>query len=481
MKKLIAILSILIPIISIAQNEVDALRYSQNFYNGSARYTSMGNSLGALGGDFSVLSSNPAGLGVYRSSEFVFTPMFSYNSTSSSYQNKTNDDNNFRMKFSNIGLVATHNSGREEGWITTTFALGYNRIADFNRNVYIEGQNDKNSMTNYFAQLADGTKPNGLYDVWTDVGMAWDSYLFDPANSDSTAYVSSFANYGETQTKILNMSGGMGEYVMALAGNYSNKLYMGGSFGIQSVRYIEIGDYSEKDPQKLIDNFDNFRYTNNLKTTGAGVNFKFGLIFRPVDWIRIGGAIHSPTFFNLHDEYGSSMDSKFDSIDTDKYSYSGSYDYQLTTPFKAVGSLGFIIGKQAIIGAEYEFVDYTVARLRADDYPFSTENNIIQTAYTATGNLRIGAEFKSGPLSIRGGYGFYGSPFRSDLPNANATRTAYTAGFGIRNDDFYFDMAFTYNMQKEKYFIYDNSVIDVPAADITSTYFGMLATFGFKF
>ena len=40
----------------------------------------------------------------------------------------------------------------------------------------------------------------------------------------------------------------------------------------------------------MINNFDNFQYKNNLKTTGAGVNFKFGLIFRPVDWIRIGGA-----------------------------------------------------------------------------------------------------------------------------------------------------------------------------------------------
>ena len=465
----------------VAQNEVDALRYSQNFYSGSARYSAMGNAFGALGGDFSAILSNPAGLGVYRSSEFMFTPMFSYNTASSSYMKQTNDDNSFKMKFANMGFVATHKSGREEGWVTTSFALGYNRIADFGRNIKIQGKNDNGSMTDYFANLAAGTRPDGLYDVWNDVGMAWDCYLIDPNNSDTTAYRSSLANYGETQTKIMNMSGGMGEYVIALGGNYSNKLYMGGSMGIQSVRYVENSVYTETDPDKLISAFDNFSYTNNLKTTGAGFNFKFGLLFRPVEWLRVGGAIHSPTFLNLHDEYSTALESKFgDSLNIhEKYSYNGTYDYQLTTPFKAIGSLGFIIGKVALIGLEYEYIDYSVARLRADDYPFSTENNAIQTAYTSTGNIKVGAEFKNGPLSVRGGYGLYGSPFLAGTPNANATRTAYSAGFGIRNDDFYFDMAFTYNTMKEKYFMYDMPVED--ASDITSTYFGMLATFGFKF
>ena len=469
----------------VAQNEVDALRYSQLFYSGTARYVSMGGAFGALGGDFSSVCTNPAGLGIYRSSEFMFTPMFSYNTTSSNYLDGTLDDYKFRMNFSNLGFVATHVSGKEQGWITTNFAFGYNRLADFNRYIKIEGVNNDGSMTDYFAKLANGTKYDGLGDLWSDIGFAWDSYLIDPANIDTTQYKTALSKYGETQTKDINTKGGMGEYSFTLAGNYSNKLYMGGTFGIQSVRYIEHSDYTESDPKDSIPAFNSFNYQNDLKTTGAGFNFKFGIIYRPTDWIRIGGSIHTPTFFNLHDEYNSSLKSSFaDNLHGSGETYETpltSYDYQLTTPFRAIGSLGFILAKTAIIGIEYEYIDYTVARLRADDYFFRTENNSIQTAYTSTGNIKIGAEIKSGPLCVRGGYGLYGSPFRSGLANEDATRTSYNAGFGIRNDNFYFDMAFSYNVVEEKYFLYDPSVVENPAADIKTSYIGAIATFGFKF
>ena len=37
--------------------------------NGSARFVGMGGALGALGADLSVISSNPAGMGLYRKSD----------------------------------------------------------------------------------------------------------------------------------------------------------------------------------------------------------------------------------------------------------------------------------------------------------------------------------------------------------------------------------------------------------------------------
>jgi hypothetical protein len=48
-----------------AQTVDDALRYSQIFYGGTARFMSMGGAFTALGGDMSSLSQNPGGLGVY--------------------------------------------------------------------------------------------------------------------------------------------------------------------------------------------------------------------------------------------------------------------------------------------------------------------------------------------------------------------------------------------------------------------------------
>lgn len=56
-----------------AQGVLDAYKFSQSDLNGTARYLGMGGAFGALGGDISVLSNNPAGLGIYRSSEVVTT------------------------------------------------------------------------------------------------------------------------------------------------------------------------------------------------------------------------------------------------------------------------------------------------------------------------------------------------------------------------------------------------------------------------
>ena len=57
-----------------AQNSADALRFSQFGIGGTARTIAIGGSIGALGADFSVISTNPAGLGAYRGSEFTMTP-----------------------------------------------------------------------------------------------------------------------------------------------------------------------------------------------------------------------------------------------------------------------------------------------------------------------------------------------------------------------------------------------------------------------
>ena len=68
-----------------AQNEVDALRYSTQNLSGTARYSAMGGAFGSLGGEFSTLSSNPAGIGMYQFSELTFTPSLNLNATKSYY------------------------------------------------------------------------------------------------------------------------------------------------------------------------------------------------------------------------------------------------------------------------------------------------------------------------------------------------------------------------------------------------------------
>jgi hypothetical protein len=94
MKKLILLTGILCAAGTInAQTHADALRYSQHYLSGTtARSVGMGGAFGALGGDFSTLSTNPAGIAVYRGSELTFSPEIYVSGTDSRYFGNENKE-----------------------------------------------------------------------------------------------------------------------------------------------------------------------------------------------------------------------------------------------------------------------------------------------------------------------------------------------------------------------------------------------------
>src|SRR5450756_860953 len=97
-----------------AQNEEDALRYSQLFYGGTARFMSMGGAFTALGGDLSGISLNPAGTGVFRSSEFSLTPQLFYNNTSSLWNSSQSKDFSYVFNLGQIGIVSNIISNQKD-------------------------------------------------------------------------------------------------------------------------------------------------------------------------------------------------------------------------------------------------------------------------------------------------------------------------------------------------------------------------------
>ena len=458
-----------------AQNEVDALRYSENFYGGTARYMSMGGAFGALGGDLSVLSTNPAGIAVFRSNKFSFTPTMSYNKVSSKYYGNNIEDNAYNFNINNIAYARSINTEQEQtGWMNINYAVGYNRINDFNQNIIIEGTNNNSSLLDYFVDAANA----GDYgaDLFIDSDLIYDT--------DGTGYVSDYngSAYGELQKKSIRTSGRMSEYYFSFGGNYNHKLYLGATFGYQYLSYEENSDYFESDINNSIANLVSFKYQNHLLTKGNGFNFKFGAIYKPVYWMRVGAAVHTPTFFDLSDEYSSSVEATIDYFEGRDVNISetpiNNYDYQLTTPAKVIGSLAFIVNKTAIISVDYEYLDYSSARLRADDYTFSDENANISSRYTSTGNIKIGAEYKFGPFNVRGGYAYYGSPYVSSEANHDATYSMYSGGFGINQGSYSFDLAFIHSTQSQKYYLYSDHSSEV---NLDSRSNKIMATFGIKF
>jgi long-subunit fatty acid transport protein len=226
--------------------------------------------------------------------------------------------------------------------------------------------------------------------------------------------------------------------------------------------------------------FESFRLEENYTIKGTGFNLKMGAIYRVTDWMRLGIAVHSPSFYNINDQYDSEMFATNDTGRTFQYSSPhGEYDYNITTPFRAIGSLAFIIGKQGLISADYEFVDYSDAYLDSEFESYIDANNAIENNFTAASNLRVGGEIKLDPFSLRGGAAYYASPYVSGF-NTDASRMSYSAGFGIKENGYFLDFAYVLTKYSENYYLYDRSFNVEPAKlDLTSSHFAV--TFGVTF
>ena len=474
-----------------AQNDVDALRYSQTSIAGTARNTAMAGAFSALGGDFSVLSTNPAGIAIYKKSELSLSPSFYKEKSESNYLGKATADNKYNFNFGNAGFIFSYLLTRNDtsrGWKNWNFGIGYNRLNNFHAASIYEGINNDNSLLDSYLERVNsgsGTLYSEVTDRYPfDAGLAYQTYLIDTIGGDSYHYYSAVPDAGELQRRSVESKGSMGEFALSFGGNYSNKFYLGATLGINSIRYEESSTYEEIDSQNSIAGFKSLKLNNDLKATGTGINFKLGVIYRPHDAVRIGIAVHTPAFYQMHEEYSGRMSSEFDDGSTYNYdSPSGAFDYELTTPMRAIAGIGFIIGKMGLISADYEFIDYSESKLNSGSYNYFDENSAIRSKYTTAGNLRIGTEWRYDVYSFRAGYAMYATPFATGkgVSGADQSRNSFSAGIGIRDQDYFIDLSYVFSTGKYFYLPYSLSTEQVPGAITEMQTNNITLTFGVKF
>lgn len=479
LKNILVVIAVSIVIPINAQNQVDALRYSYTLFEGTARNISMGGAFATLGADFSSLSTNPAGIAVYKKSEFVFTPSLNFISTDANYLNTNKNDFKYNFHFSNWGFVFTNNLGTDNSekseWKSIHFGFGVNRLVSYAGQTLIEGFNPDNSILDVYSAAAQGTHYSKLNPF--DTKLAFNTYLLDTAGGP-TNYIQ--AHYGGAlQRKIIETSGATSEMVITFGGNYNNRLYMGATIGLASIRYNEYAKYMEIDEQDTLVNFKQLIIADELKTTGSGVNFKGGLIFRATDWARLSVAFHSPTFYSMNDKYYCEISSDLDTLGKFKdKSPRGLYDYYLSTPLRLIGGLAFVLPDIGLISAEYEMVDYSQARLRPRGIigDFTETNETIKNIYTVASNIRVGTEWILQPLAFRVGYAFYSSPYKNNLNDASTQ--CITGGIGYRQQDFFIDFGYKYALKKENYYLY--AIVPEPA-QLKQQKHQFFISVGFKF
>ncbi|MCC8185954.1 MAG: TonB-dependent receptor, partial [Bacteroides sp.] len=263
--------------------------------------------------------------------------------------------------------------------------------------------------------------------------------------------------------------------------------------------YSEDFDYGE---------FYNLHSDNQI--TGAGFDFKLGAIFRPFETspLRVGVAVHTPTFYNLTQYNNVLLEGKLyfedtdmiESVVVDSYDYLNNRDnareFRLHTPWKYNFSLGYIVGNNLALGAEYEFQDYSTIKFRDPDYGsswFEYENSTT-SMLKGVSTLRLGAEYKVIPeFAIRAGYNYSSAIFKSDAYKAlplNSVNTDtdfsnsksinnFTVGVGYRGRSIYADLAYQYTGYKEDFYAFDELYLN--KTDVKNSKSQVLLTLGMRF
>jgi len=464
-----------------SQNASDVLRYSRIYYSGTARFIGTGGAFGALGADFSALAINPAGIGLYQGSEFSMTFAPSVEGVRTDYLSQISSANTTSMGMGSVGFVFTFKPGIKAGpFYNFNVAFGMNRQNDFNSSFSIAGPNHSSSLLNVYTNKLNNTPGSVPSDYPFDIGPAYDASLIY-WDAGSKTYVSDQPHGGAYQSKVVRTFGSVNEFDISFGGNLGDKLYFGITFGIPFIRYYENSTYSEKNTGDTIPYFKSMYYDYHLETHSTGFVLKGGLIYRPVNWMRIGLAAHTPTWYsNMRDHWYSTTSSYFkDSTQWNNIvnSPAGDYNYYMRTPWRAIGSLAFIIGNFGLVSAEYEYVNYSQAKLNSSGFAFTDVNNEVKSSFQSWGNIRVGTEWRIADFRIRAGGAYYSNPYTTS--GIDGARYTLAGGFGYRIKHFYADVTYQWAQSKEDYYLYNFAGM-VPSTN-TYTTSTVLTTIGFRF
>ena len=469
MKRLFFAIALVLSVsVVFGQSADDALRFSQNFYEGTARSSAMGGAFGALGADLSTAATNPAGLGLFRSNLYTVSPEINIRDAGSVYNNVSSSDSKTIFNLSNLGYVSAVRlgSGSEKGWKFMQFSFGMNRLNNFNTCLNMQGPNPVNSRLDVYLENADGINyqdiendKNNLYSF--DLQPAWELYLIDTIPGYQDLYYSPVPFGGTFQREQLETRGSVNEWFFAFSANYSNKLYFGATLGFDALRYSSNSYYSEHDAADTIPYFNSWEIDEYLETRGTGFNLKLGVIVQPVKWIRIGLAYHSPVWYwNMRDTWYTTTYSNLGWTDPGSVSSpTGSFQYKLTTPMKFLADVGVLVGDKGSVTFEYEHLNFSKAKLNATSYDYLSENSDIKNYFRAADNFRLGTEWRLGIADVRAGYAFYGNPYAHNLNNGS--RSSYSGGLGFHFGHFVLDLAYVYSKMNKDYYLYGTSDISV--------------------
>lgn len=427
-----------------AQSEDFPLYFSQLGLEGTANYMGRAGAIGAVGGDIMSAHYNPAGLGVYRIAEMTFSSGLNFASNSSMTNGLEFDDDKTKLVFGNFGMVLPMRIDKSElKYIQMSFAV--NRLKTFSNNVAM----GRDALPlSYVDQVVmnDIVEYNDAENEFIRAGVV-------DLDTNDLSISSIFEAGSFEQFRRIKYSGSVNEFAMSLSGNLSDKLYFGATLGIPFANMTYVSSLSES---KIKDGEVIASYTNiqQQDLSAAGVNLKAGVIFKPISSLRVGAAIHTPTYYSVDDDFSSVVG--YENTAGNVYP---TFFYGMQTPFRFLANAAFVFGdiSSSIVGtisADYEYADYSLMRFdfdnAFDEYELNSNiENIFRPAHT----FRLGGEVKFGPLSLRAGYAMQGNPYVEVQNDASVNYATF--GVGYRKSKVGLDLAYVHSLGNSKYYWYD--------------------------
>lgn len=471
-----------------AQDISDALRYSQDEIQGTARFRALSGAFGALGGDMSAVSINPAGSAVFSRSHASFTLSNVETDNNTQYFNGLTTSNESNFDINQGGAAFVFASNNNSPWRKFTIAVAYEKSGNYDNNWNAVGTNTNNQAIDlYFLNYADGVRLGDISlignefieEAYQDIGntfgyqhqqafLGYQAYILEPDadDDDNTTYYSNLADGNFQHDYLYTSTGYNGKVSFNIAAQYEDNLYLGINLNSHFIDYQRTTSLLEDNSNGgLITAID---FDNNLSTTGNGFSFQLGGILKLSPEFRVGVTYDSPTWYTIEEETTQYINSN--AADSDIGFIADIINvypqYKLQTPAKITGSLAYVFGKQGLISFDYSKKNYGKTTFKPES-DYMDLNADITNVLTDASTYRLGGEYKHEQFSFRGGYRFEESPYADGVTVGDLN--GYSLGIGYNFGNTKLDL--TYD-QSERSFatpLYNVGLTDTALIDRTNS------------
>ncbi|MFI3239881.1 MAG: outer membrane protein transport protein [Bacteroidales bacterium] len=527
-KNIIAVALVAMPSMLMAQGAMDLLQFSQQDLTGTSRFVSMAGAMGAVGGDMSTIKQNPAGIGVFKSSDMSFSLALDFSKTNTSVdKRKVMSTNSTDFYLPSTGYVGYVDLGINNTLRSISWGFSFNNSTIFSSHSGGSLGSIGTSMTNYIAgitnnsgaTMSDLSYDNNPYSnsnaPWVSI-LAYNSFLINPVEGSNNTYQGLYGDGTSTNSEFETIiSGDIYEYNFSLGGNVLDKVYWGMNLGIYDLSYNSYTYYGEAMSDAYVSDKNgnistgtaSWGLENSLYTRGTGYDFKLGVIVKPINELRLGFAVHTPTFYSMKDviyttsayDYSTGLSGSLEANEP----YGGSSYYRMTTPWRFIASAATVLNNRMILSFDYERVNYnTMTMSSKSGVEYYDVTNEVNSYFKGSNIFRIGAEYRVTPkFSLRAGYSYQDSPVNSDVfenqiyVSTASTTPSYilekstqyiTCGFGYSFGSLYTDLSYVYKNRESEYHAFTPVISDSytepsPTADINTINNQVSLTIGLRF